>query len=83
MKRRHFLTQSLATSAVLNANAKKIFSPQKTNLQVFVLGTSWGFEGSIDTFCQKIKSEGYDGIEVWWRSACTPAFLARRSACPE
>ncbi len=66
MKRRHFLTQSLATSAVLNANAKKIFSPQKTNLQVFVLGTSWGFEGSIDTFCQKIKSEGYDGIEVWW-----------------
>ena len=67
MNRRNFLTQSLATSAVLNANTKKIFPSHKTNLQVFVLGTSWGFEGSIATFCQKkIEREDYDGIEVWW-----------------
>ena len=66
MKRRNFLTQSLASSAVLSVNSKTFFNPQKTNLEVLVMGTSWGFDGSMDVFCEKIKREGYDGIEVWW-----------------
>ncbi len=31
-----------------------------------VFGTSWGFEGSVESFCTKAKAEGYDGIEMWW-----------------
>ena len=34
--------------------------------QLKVLATNWGFEGSIDAFCEKAKGAGYDGIEVWW-----------------
>lgn len=28
--------------------------------------TNWGFTGSADEYCEKIKKEGYDGIEIWW-----------------
>lgn len=31
-----------------------------------VLGTNWGFHGTTDEFCAKVKKEGYDGIEIWW-----------------
>jgi len=31
-----------------------------------ILATNWGFDGSMDSFCDKVKKEGYDGIEVWW-----------------
>lgn len=31
-----------------------------------VLGTNWGFRGTVDEFCAKVKKEGYDGIEMWW-----------------
>ena len=34
--------------------------------QLKVLATSWGFQGSADAFCAKVKLEGYDGIEAWW-----------------
>jgi len=34
--------------------------------QLKVLATNWGFEGSTDAFCEKVKGAGYDGIEVWW-----------------
>ncbi|MHA4810983.1 sugar phosphate isomerase/epimerase family protein [Flavitalea flava] len=30
------------------------------------LATDWGFKGSIDTYCAKVKNEGYEGIEIWW-----------------
>ncbi len=66
MKRRSFIANSLASTVAITANPKTFNNPHKTNLEVLVLGTSWGFDGTIDMFCQKIKSEGYDGIEVWW-----------------
>lgn len=31
-----------------------------------VLATSWGFPGTLDEYCTKVKKEGYDGIEMWW-----------------
>ncbi len=31
-----------------------------------ILGTGWGFTGTIDELCGRIKKEGYDGIEVLW-----------------
>ena len=37
-----------------------------TNFQLKVLATNWGFNGTIDSYCAKVKQEGYDGIEIWW-----------------
>jgi len=31
-----------------------------------VLATNWGFRGSVTDYCEKVKKEGYDGIEIWW-----------------
>jgi sugar phosphate isomerase/epimerase len=31
-----------------------------------LLATNWGFGGTLDEYCAKVKKEGYDGIEIWW-----------------
>ena len=31
-----------------------------------LLATNWGFPGSLEEYCTKVKKEGYDGIEIWW-----------------
>lgn len=36
------------------------------SFQLKVLATNWGFPGSLEEFCHKVKGEGYDGIEMWW-----------------
>ena len=36
------------------------------NFELKVLATNWGFGGTIDQYCAKVKQEGYDGIEIWW-----------------
>jgi sugar phosphate isomerase/epimerase len=33
--------------------------------QLMIMGTNWGFPGSITEFCQKAREAGYDGIEIW------------------
>jgi sugar phosphate isomerase/epimerase len=35
-------------------------------LDLTILATNWGFEGTLDAYCAKVKQEGYDGIEIWW-----------------
>src|ERR687890_337190 len=35
-------------------------------LDLTILATNWGFEGTLDAYCAKVKKEGYDGIEIWW-----------------
>lgn len=37
-----------------------------TNFQLKMLATNWGFQGTLDEYCAKVKQEGYDGIEIWW-----------------
>lgn len=37
-----------------------------TNFQLKILATNWGFTGSLDEYCTRVKKEGYDGIEIWW-----------------
>lgn len=37
-----------------------------SNLQLKILATNWGFEGSLKEYISKVKKEGYDGIEIWW-----------------
>jgi len=47
-------------------------SSHKTNFtvnnifQLKVLATNWGFDGTIDDYCAKVKKNNYDGIEIWW-----------------
>jgi sugar phosphate isomerase/epimerase len=36
------------------------------NFKLKVLATNWGFNGTLDSYCAKVKKEGYDGIEIWW-----------------
>ncbi len=38
----------------------------RPKLQLKVLATNWGFEGSLKEYLNKVKAEGYDGIEMWW-----------------
>lgn len=35
-------------------------------LNLTILATNWGFEGTLDQYAAKVKKEGYDGIEIWW-----------------
>ena len=37
-----------------------------TKLQLKILATNWGFEGTLTEYITKVKQEGYDGIEIWW-----------------
>ena len=36
------------------------------NFKLKILATNWGFNGTIDEYCSRVKKEGYDGIEIWW-----------------
>ena len=74
--RRKFLTMSAGLTGLALSPLENLFSqkpvfviPEKFSLKV--LGTSWGFDGSVDAFCAKAKNAGYDGIEMWWPG--TPA----------
>ncbi|MDB5279521.1 MAG: sugar phosphate isomerase/epimerase [Ferruginibacter sp.] len=40
-----------------------------TGFKLKVLATNWGYQGSIDAYCAKVKQEGYDGIEIWWNNS--------------
>ena len=51
----------------LDAFASPLINSQmKNDYKLVVLGTNWGFTGTVDAFCAKAKAEGYDGIEMWW-----------------
>ena len=50
----------------LNTFAKQQSTNMGTNFQLKVLATNWGFDGTMDQYCAKVKQEGYDGIEIWW-----------------
>jgi sugar phosphate isomerase/epimerase len=71
--RRTFIKTSLAATTsllltkldVLAEDLKPAFIPDK-NFDLKILATNWGYNGTMDSFCAKVKQEGYDGIEVWW-----------------
>ena len=69
--RRKFIKNT--STAALYLSALESFSlPKKTefsmhkNYELTIMATSWGFDGSMDEFCAKVKKEGYDGVELWW-----------------
>jgi hypothetical protein len=42
------------------------YDMSNSNLQLKILATNWGFEGTLKEYISKVKQEGYDGIEIWW-----------------
>jgi sugar phosphate isomerase/epimerase len=65
MKRRNFIKASVVGTGFLTANLPQ---PTKSNLEIIVLNTNWGYGGTTDEFCRKSKEAGYNGIELWWPS---------------
>ncbi len=72
-RRRFIKTTTSATSALLLSSLDGLaekHQPTSTisdkGFSLKLLATSWGFGGTLDAFCAKVKKEGYDGIEMWW-----------------
>jgi hypothetical protein len=65
MKRRNFIKASVVGTSLLSTILE---TPLKSNLEILVFNTSWGYGGSIDELCKRSKAEGYNGIELWWPS---------------
>ncbi len=69
--RRNFLTNTAAMSAGFLWNDWASWTEQQADfrlnkaLDLKVLATNWGFEGTWDAFCERVKVNGYDGVEVW------------------
>jgi hypothetical protein len=71
--RRNFIQQTAAGSAALLLSSFESFAGKTSpstkataDYELKILATNWGFEGTMDAFCAKVKKEGYDGIENWW-----------------
>ena len=71
--RRTFIkTTAMAATASLLRSLDAIAEQTRSNLSsgkqldLTILATNWGFEGTLDQYCAKAKGEGYDGIEIWW-----------------
>ncbi|MEP6682885.1 MAG: sugar phosphate isomerase/epimerase, partial [Parafilimonas sp.] len=63
MKRRHFIqTTASATTALMLASLESFAKPQsiknmKQGFQLKILATNWGFDGTIDEYCAKVKKD--------------------------
>lgn len=73
MNRRKFLGLSASSTTALMLPSLDVLAglhpPNNTEIAGFglkLLATKWGFAGTTDEFCSRVKREGYDGIEVWW-----------------
>ena len=58
------------TTAMLNPleafNQPLKNAPAQSGFELLILATNWGFTGGWDDFFSRIKSDGYDGAEVWY-----------------
>jgi sugar phosphate isomerase/epimerase len=73
VNRRNFLqTVGSASTALQLSSLEVLASSSKpdlsmnNNFKLKLLCTNWGFNGTMDAYCAKVKKEGYDGIEIWW-----------------
>ena len=71
ISRREFINATAAAGVSALADPLKAlakpFSKLKSapGFELFILATNWGYMGSLDDFCSKIKKDGYDGAELW------------------
>jgi sugar phosphate isomerase/epimerase len=72
MTRRDFINASTITgSALLLDNLQAIAKPlhptnPHPNFQLLIFATNWGYTGTWEQFCSQIKTDGYDGAEIWF-----------------
>src|SRR5688572_4037643 len=72
LNRRKFLTLTAMSATATALNPLDAFNePLKTpkpqdGFELLIFATNWGFNGSWDEFCSRIKKEGYDGTEAWF-----------------
>src|SRR6187551_814124 len=69
--RRQFIQTSsaLTTGLLLNAMdsfAKPLNTANTSTFSMLVFATNWGFAGSTEEYCARVKQDGYDGIETWY-----------------
>jgi len=70
MNRRDFIQAGSAAGSALmldslGAGATPPRHSAAPGYQLLIFATNWGYQGSWDEFCTKIKREGYDGAEIW------------------
>ena len=65
-------TAMFSSLAPFNLTTKPDFT-MNPGFQLKILATNWGYQGSTDSFCEKAKKEGYDGLEIWWPTDDKPA----------
>ncbi|HTR28212.1 MAG TPA: TIM barrel protein [Puia sp.] len=69
INRKQFIARTTlaATGLLLDAYAQPLTAAAaREGFQLKILGTDWGFPGSLDEYGAKVKAAGYDGIEIWW-----------------
>lgn len=71
MKRRNFLASatSAMSCAFLAAHPAASLAQARAAVPGFslkLLATSWGYMGTFDDYCARIKDAGFDGIELGW-----------------
>lgn len=67
--RRKFLqtTSTALLLSSLNGFASPLTATDtNADFKLKILATNWGFAGTINEYCAKVKKEGYNGIEIWW-----------------
>jgi sugar phosphate isomerase/epimerase len=68
--RRRFIRTSIEAALLLSSlkTIASIKQPLSMNqkFELKFLATNWGFNGSFEEYCAKVKKEGYEGIEIWW-----------------
>ncbi|MEJ1238344.1 sugar phosphate isomerase/epimerase [Chryseolinea sp. T2] len=70
MNRRNFIQiGSAAGSAVMleaiQAKGTPINETKSSGFELLIFATNWGYQGNWESFCTKIKRDGYDGAEIW------------------
>lgn len=70
MNRRDFLQHGSAAGSALLIDGTDLMAlpaiePSAAGYQLLIFATNWGYQGNWDDFCKKIKSDGYDGAEIW------------------
>ncbi|MDQ3278381.1 MAG: TIM barrel protein [Bacteroidota bacterium] len=70
--RRTFIQTTVSATTALFLSSIKSFAtampspPAHQAFELKIFATNWGFTGTLDDYCSRVKKEGYDGIEIWW-----------------
>jgi sugar phosphate isomerase/epimerase len=71
-RRKFIKTSAVGSAGLLLSSLESLALPEMStstsnkNYELKILATMWGYQGTVDSFCAKVKKEGYDGIELWW-----------------